>query len=145
MTQTDSKSAMRLVVHADGGARNNPGPAAFGYVIRRSDGKLVERRGEYIGETTNNVAEYRGLIAAARRVADLGADAAQFCVDSELLERQIAGRYRVKSPHLKPLFAELMAELRRVQNWTVCHVPRELNGEADRLANQAIDSRGVVT
>ena len=144
MTRADATPA-RLIVHADGGSRGNPGPAGFGYVICDARGKRIEARGEFVGKTTNNVAEYKGMIAAARRVAELGADAADFRVDSELLERQVAGKYRVKAKHLRPLFAELMAALERVPEWSVRHVRREQNTEADRLANRAMDVRGVVT
>ena len=136
-------SEKHFIVHADGGSRNNPGPAGFGYVITNAAGRLIEERGEYIGEATSNVAEYRGLIAAARRAAELGAGSAEFRVDSELLERQVAGQYRVKAAHLRPLFCEVMAELRRFRSWTVRHVPREQNAEADRLVNLAIDTRGT--
>ncbi len=139
-----SSSVSSLVIHVDGGARNNPGPAAYGYVICRADGAEVESRGEFIGEATNNVAEYRGMIAAAKRVVELGARTATFRVDSELLERQVTGRYRVKAAHLRPLIIELMDALRRLPEWRVEHVPRELNRKADRMVNLAIDTRGVV-
>lgn len=140
-----SDGAVRLIIHTDGGARGNPGPAAFGYVICSSNGEKIEGRGEFIGETTNNVAEYKGMIAAAKRTVELGADAAEFRVDSELLERQVRGKYRVKAAHLKPLFAELMAVLQQIPEWRVCHVRREHNSEADELANRAMDTGGVVT
>ncbi len=135
----------RLIIHADGGSRNNPGPSAFAYVICDPHGRPLEQHGEYIGETTNNVAEYKALIAAARRAAQLGSHSVEFRVDSELIQRQVTGQYRVKSPHLKPLFRELMADLRRIPTWTVRHVPREQNTAADLLVNRAIDTRGVVT
>ncbi len=140
-----SDGAARFIIHTDGGARGNPGPAAFGYVICNSNGEKIEGRGEFIGEATNNVAEYKGMIAAAKRTVELGADAAEFRVDSELLERQVKGRYRVKAPHLKPLFAELMAALQQIPEWRVRHVRREQNTEADELANRAMDTGGVVT
>ena len=144
MSQSPDQNT-RLIIHADGGSRNNPGPAALAYVICDQHNRPLERRGEYIGETTNNVAEYKALIAAARRAAQLGSQSVEFRIDSELIQRQVAGQYRVKSPHLKPLFRELMAELRRIPAWTVRHVPREENTTADLLVNQAIDVRGVVT
>ena len=134
-----------LVIHVDGASRNNPGPAGFGYVIREQGGREIAARGEFIGETTSNVAEYRGMIAAAKRVVELGAGSATFRVDSQLLERQVSGRYRVKAAHLKPLFAELMGALRQIPEWRVEHVPREQNREPDRLANRAVNVRGVVT
>ena len=145
MPDTPAGNGANLIINCDGGSRGNPGPAGFGYVIHTSDGRPVEARGEFLGETTNNVAEYKGIIAAARRVAELGARSATFRVDSELLQRQVTGRYRVKAAHLKPLFAELMAALGRIDRWRVEHVRRENNELADELANQAMDVRGVVT
>jgi len=142
---TPNGAATTLVIHADGASRGNPGPAAFGYVIRDQGGRDIEARGEFIGDTTNNVAEYRGLIAAARRAAELSPAAVEFRVDSQLLERQVRGQYRVKAAHLKPLFGELTRVLERIPRWSVVHVPREANHEADRLANRALDVRGVVT
>jgi len=136
---------MHLLIYTDGGARNNPGPAGFGYVICDRSGKTIEARGAYIGEATNNVAEYKGMIAAANRAAELDAAAAEFRVDSELLERQVNGRYRVKAAHLRPLFEELMKALGRLPAWSVRHVRREGNHVADSLVNRAIDARGEVT
>ena len=135
---------MKLIIYSDGGARNNPGPAGFGYVIQDAHGKTIAARGEYIGEATNNVAEYRGIISAAKRALELGATDAEFRVDSELLARQVSGQYRVKAPTLRPLIIELMAILRKIPSWSVAHVRREFNPEADALVNRAIDERGVV-
>ncbi|MFW6158279.1 MAG: ribonuclease HI family protein [Planctomycetota bacterium] len=134
-----------LIIHCDGGAWNNPGPAAFAYVIRDEHGAAVERRGEYIGETTNNVAEYRAVIAAVRRAAELGAGRVVIRLDSQLVHRQLSGRYRVKAKHLKPLFAELKALIDRLPQCRLEHVGRDRNREADRLVQEAIDRRGVVT
>jgi len=106
---------------------------------------MLEARGEFIGEATNNVAEYRGMLAAARRAVELGARVVAFRVDSQLLERQVRGQYRVRAPHLKPLLAELRDLLRQIPEWTVEHVRRGHNREADRLVRRAIDARGVVT
>ena len=135
----------RLVIQVDGGSRNNPGPAGFGYVIGDGSGRLIEARGEFIGDATSNVAEYKGMVAAAQRAAALGARSVTFRVDSELLERQVNGRYRIKALHLKPLWAELMAALNRIPEWHVQHVPREQNQAADLLVNRAIDARGAVS
>ncbi len=142
---TPDAPPIHLIIHTDGAARGNPGPAAFGYAVFDADGEWLEGRGEFIGDTTSNVAEYKGMIAAARRAAELGAAEAEFRVDSELLERQVNGAYRVKAPHLRRLHAELMAALDRLPSWRVCHVRRAHNAEADRLANQALDARGVAT
>lgn len=136
---------MKLVINVDGGSRNNPGPAGYGFVIKDSSGKIIEQRGSFIGEATNNVAEYRGLIEAARRASELGAEDVLFQVDSELLAKQVEGKYRVKAPHLQPLFVELMSLLRKIPSWKVRHVRRELNSEADLLVNQAIDCRGDIS
>ena len=135
----------RLVIYVDGAARHNPGPAGFGYVISDGRGRAIESRGEFLGEATCNVAEYKGMLAAARRAAALGARTVEFRLDSELVQRQVTGRYRVKAPHLKPLWAEVKAALRRIPEWRVVHVPRSANREADAMANRALDARGVVT
>jgi ribonuclease HI len=114
-------------------------------VICDAAGEEIYSRGEFVGRATNNVAEYRGLIAAARQVAELGGRSVTFRVDSQLLQRQVAGQYRVKAAHLKPLHAELMAALRQIPDWSVEHVRREHNRHADALVNQAMNTRGVVS
>ena len=104
---------------------------------------LIEMKSKEIDHEI--VAEYKGMIAAARRAVALGARTVEFRVDSELVQRQVTGRYRVKAPHLKPLLAEVMAVLGRIPEWRVVHVPRSANREADAMANRALDARGVVT
>ncbi len=130
---------MRLVVHVDGGARGNPGPAAAGAVLSRPGGEVVDRASERLGETTNNVAEYRGLLLGLRRAAALGASEVEVVNDSELVARQVNGDYRVKHAVLKPLHAEALALLDGFDAWSLRNVPRSQNAEADRLVNEALD------
>lgn len=130
---------MRVVVHVDGGARGNPGPAAVGVVVAGSDGGVLAERGEYIGRATNNVAEYRAVMLGLELARELGADEVEVVNDSELVARQIGGQYRVKNPGLRPLYEETMAELRRFERWSVRNVRREHNERADELVNEALD------
>jgi ribonuclease HI len=131
---------MRVVVHVDGGARGNPGPAAVGAVVAsEGDGSVLAERGEYIGETTNNVAEYRALLLGLELARDVGATEVEVVNDSELVARQIGGEYKVKSPGLKPLFHETMETLRTFDAWSVSNVPRAQNARADELVNLALD------
>lgn len=133
---------MRLVVYADGASRGNPGPAAIGASVRDATGRELAVVSERIGRATNNVAEYRAAIAGVRAAADLGASAIDLRLDSELVVRQLSGRYRVKHPLLRPLFAALVEALEAVGPYTVGHVPRARNARADALANEALDRRG---
>ncbi|WP_043614725.1 bifunctional RNase H/acid phosphatase [Nonomuraea candida] len=131
------------VIEADGGSRGNPGPAGYGAVVKdASDGQVLAEAAEAIGVTTNNVAEYRGLIAGLRAALDLGGDGAQVAVrmDSKLVIEQMAGRWKIKNEGLRPLASEAGALVRRlrVTEWT--WIPRERNGHADRLANEAMDA-----
>jgi ribonuclease HI len=136
---------LTVKIHVDGGARGNPGPAGAGVVLRdAADEAVLMERGYYLGEATNNVAEYRGLIAALQLAVDLGARGVEVCSDSELLVRQVNGQYRVKAAHLKPLFARVRELAAPLEAFTVRHVRREQNTEADRLANLAMDRRGDV-
>ena len=122
----------------DGGSRGNPGPAGYGVRIEQADGTIVELK-EFIGTTTNNVAEYNGLLAALRWAAEHGLSPLLVRSDSELLVKQLRGEYRVKNPGLQPLYEEARALIRRIGRVTFEHVRRELNKDADRLANQAMD------
>ncbi len=130
---------MRLIVYADGASRGNPGPAAIGASICASSGDELTSVSETIGRATNNVAEYRAAIAGVRAARELGATSIDLRLDSELIVRQIAGRYRVKHAALKPLFASLIDALEEVGPYTVGHVPRKQNARADGLANEALD------
>lgn len=130
---------MRVIVNVDGGARGNPGPAAVGAVVTDERGEVLVERGEYIGEATNNVAEYRAVQLGLRLARELGADEVEVVNDSELVARQIGGQYKVKNAGLKPLFIETMAALREFDRWSVRNVPREENARADELVNEALD------
>jgi probable phosphoglycerate mutase len=124
--------------NVDGGSRGNPGPAGYGVHIERDDGTIVELK-ESLGITTNNVAEYNGLLAALRWAVDQGVRALHVRADSELIVKQMKGVYKVKHPGLLPLYEEARALARRVGRVTFEHVRREFNRDADRLANEAMD------
>jgi ribonuclease HI len=130
----------RVAITADGAARGNPGPAAIGATIKDGQGRLVARISQCIGIATNNQAEYQAIIAALKEAIRLGAKKIDISVDSQLVVRQISGRYRVKSAGLKPLFQEVKRLAEQVEMLTVNHVPRNQNTEADNLANMALSS-----
>jgi len=127
-----------ITAYIDGGSRGNPGPAGYGVQIVADDGVVAELR-EFVGQTTNNVAEYRGLLAALGWAVDRGLDALHVRSDSELLVKQLRGEYRVKNPGLQPLYQDARRLVQRIGHVTFEHVRRELNTEADRLANLAMD------
>jgi ribonuclease HI len=129
----------KLVVNVDGGARGNPGPAAIGIVVQGPGGEVLEERGERIGKATNNVAEYRALLLGIVRAAELGASELELVGDSELIVRQVKGEYKVKDATLRDLHAEVKRALRPFRSWSIRHVRREQNAEADRLVNEALD------
>lgn len=133
---------MRLVVHVDGGARGNPGPAAIGVVAATPDGEEVARVAEPIGVATNNVAEYRALLRGLELARALGADEVEVVNDAELVAKQVNGAYRVRHPQLRPLHAAAMAALRGFARWEVRTVPRADNALADALVNAALDAAG---
>ena len=132
---------MRLLAWVDGGAKGNPGPAGWGLVLKTPDGVDLRQGWGYLGETTNNVAEYRGLIAALEQALALGADELLVHTDSQLVERQVTGVYKVRQPHLRELIAEVRRLAGRLRRFDIVHVPREENREADRLANRAMKER----
>jgi ribonuclease HI len=129
----------RVVVHVDGGARGNPGPAAAAAVVSTPDGEVLDEAGITIGHTTNNVAEYRGLLLGLERAKALGAAEVDVVNDSELVANQINGRYKVKHPDLKPLHAEASEALSSFDRWTIRSVPRAENADADRIVNETLD------
>jgi ribonuclease HI len=130
----------KVVVHVDGGARGNPGPAAVGAVVTAPDGgEPLAEKGVYIGEATNNVAEYRAVLLGLELARQLGAREVEVINDSELVARQIGGQYKVKHAGLRPLFVETMRELREFERWSVRNVRRESNERADQLVNEALD------
>lgn len=131
---------MKLRLFIDGASRGNPGPAGLGVVVIDGHQRTVAEIGEYLGETTNNVAEYRALLRGLQEARDRRATEIEVFADSDLLVRQIDGSYRVKSPHLATLHREAVALLRGFPKWRVAHVPRGRNAAADALANSAIDA-----
>ena len=131
---------MKLIVNVDGGARGNPGPAAVGVVVRDESGGILEEVGQKIGAATNNVAEYKALILGIERAKAFGADEVELIGDSELIIKQVQGKYKVKNAGMKPLHAEATEALKSFDNWSVRHVKRELNSDADRLVNEALDT-----
>ena len=129
----------RLTVNVDGGARGNPGPAAVGVVVRGPDGEVLEERGERIGKATNNVAEYRALLLGIELARDHGAGELELIGDSELVVRQVEGRYKVKDAAMKELHGEVKRALAGLDAWSIRHVRRAENADADRLVNEALD------
>lgn len=135
------RPARELCVFSDGASRGNPGPAGAGAVLALPSGEVVERLGLFLGTQTNNHAEYMGAILGLRRARALGAEAVELVADSQLLIRQLSGRYRVKSAGLKPLFEEAQGLLSQFRRHSLRHLPREENREADAMSNRAIDER----
>jgi ribonuclease HI len=130
---------VHVVVHVDGGARGNPGPAAAAAVVSTPAGEVLDEASERLGETTNNVAEYRGLLLGLERARAVGATAVDVVNDSELVARQLEGAYKVKHPDLVPLHRAAIDALGGFERWTVRSVPREQNAAADALVNRALD------
>ena len=133
---------MRVVVHVDGGARGNPGPAAAAAVISDGDGQVLDEAAEVLGVATNNVAEYRGLLLGLQRAQELGATEIEVVNDSELVAKQINGEYKVKHADMKPLHRAATEVLQGFERWSIRSVPRAQNAHADALVNQALDARG---
>ncbi len=131
---------MKARLYTDGGARGNPGPAAYGFVIEAEDGTVIAAEGEAIGVATNNVAEYRALVAGLARAVELAVPELEVRSDSELLVKQMRGEYRIKSPALQKLSLEAAALARRLGAVEYRHVRREHNELADRLVNEALDA-----
>ena len=131
--------APTLVVHVDGGARGNPGPAAIGVVVTTPAGDVLDEVAERIGTATNNVAEYRALLKGLERAAALGAREVEIVNDSELVAKQLNGLYKVKHPSMRPLYEEARSALRGFDRWRIRSVPRAQNAEADALVNAALD------
>jgi ribonuclease HI len=135
---------VKAIVHVDGGARGNPGPAAAAAVVRDAEsGEVLAEAMELLGETTNNVAEYRALLLGLARAAALGADEVEVINDSELIAKQVNGEYKVKHQALKPLHAAAVEALGAFRRWSVRSVPRAQNADADALVNQALDAAAL--
>ena len=130
---------MSHVLYCDGASRGNPGPASYGFALLDGRGGLVVERGEALGTATNNVAEYRGLIAGLEAAVAAGVADLEVRLDSLLLVRQVSGEYRVKAPGLKPLHRRAVGLLAVIGRARIVHIPREQNSRADALANAALD------
>jgi ribonuclease HI len=139
LSSTGSSATPKLIVHVDGGARGNPGPAAIGVVVSQPGGPVLDELGERIGVATNNVAEYRALLRGLQRAAALGAREVELVNDSELVARQLTGAYKVKHPAMKPLYEQAIAALKGFDRWSIRSVPRAQNAHADALVNEALD------
>lgn len=133
---------MKLTIFTDGASRGNPGPASYGFTIS-SDGKLIHEKGKYIGEATNNVAEYTAVLEAFKWIKEniKGKVTIELYVDSKLVAEQLSGRYKVKSLHLKPIIEKIKIMALEFGGVHFSHVPREKNTMADKLANLALDFR----
>jgi len=130
---------VKVVVNVDGGARGNPGPAAIAAVVQDDGGEVLAEHGERIGRATNNVAEYKALLLGIERAAALGASELELVGDSELVVKQVKGEYKVKDATMRELHGEVKKALRGFDSWSIRHVRREHNAEADRLVNEALD------
>src|SRR5512143_2447460 len=131
---------MKVHAHIDGAARGNPGPAGAGVYIEADEDRPEEELFEALGETTNNVAEYRALLLALKRAKALGADTVEILSDSLLLVQQVNGIFRIKAPHLAPLVSEAVRRAKSFRRFSLRHVRREDNRKADRLANLGADA-----
>ncbi|MGH2694075.1 MAG: ribonuclease HI family protein [Actinomycetota bacterium] len=130
---------MRAVLHADGGARGNPGPAGIGIVLEDHRGEVIERLARGIGVATNNVAEYQALIAGLELALARGVTEVQVYLDSVLVVSQVKGEWKIKKDSLRTLAARASSLLQRFESFTIAHVPREKNADADKLANEGMD------
>lgn len=140
----------KLIIYTDGASRGNPGPASYGFTIQDETGHYLAKVGEYIGITTNNVAEYTAVVKALRYVSSMVSHVPdkrekitqiELFADSKLVAEQLSGRYKIKSPHLKPIIADIQKIAIELGGVVFSHIPRSQNTLADKLANQALDSR----
>jgi ribonuclease HI len=129
----------KVIVHVDGGARGNPGPAAAASVVSTPAGEVLDEASELLGTVTNNVAEYRALLLGLARARALGAEEVEVVNDSELIAKQVQGKYKVKHEAMKPLYRQAMTALKEFGAWSIRSVPRAQNADADALVNQALD------
>jgi ribonuclease HI len=136
---------MKLIVHVDGGARGNPGPAAAAAVTSTPTGDVVDEHAQLLGRVTNNVAEYRALLLGLARARELGATEIEVIGDSELIAKQVQGIYKVKHPSMRPLYLQAMQALRDFERWSIRTVPRAQNAEADALVNAALDQAAAAS
>jgi ribonuclease HI len=129
----------RVKLYTDGGSRGNPGPSASAFVICNMDNNVVEKSGYYLGVTTNNQAEYQALLRGLQRLGEIGTEEVDIYMDSELIVNQILGKYKIKNPELKPYFDEIKELLNSFKNYSITHVPRAMNAEADQEVNRILD------
>ena len=134
-----AKEAGWISAHCDGGARGNPGPAGYGALIESPDGAVIAELSEFLGVKTNNYAEYSGLLGCLQYALDHGHKRLRLVSDSELMVKQIQGKYQVKSPDLKPLYDEAKRRIAKLDKFEISHALRHKNKDADRLANEAMD------
>ena len=139
--QGNDKKCMKLTIYSDGGARGNPGPAAAGIVIKNDAGKNLAAYGEYLGEQTNNFAEYSALISGLKKAKELGAAEVECLMDSELVTKQMRREYRVKEPTLQKLFIQAYNASTQFTKCVFRHIRREKNQEADALVNEILDKK----
>jgi len=130
------------LLYADGAARGNPGPAAYGYVLRDAGGETIDARGAYMGETTNNHAEYMAVIEGLASAKTRGATRVSVQADSELIVRQLTGRYKIKHPRMKELAAQVRELAAAFEDVSYEYIPRAQNAAADALVNEALDAEG---
>ena len=133
----------KAIIYADGASRDNPGPAAIGGVVLDESGRVIKEISRRIGNATNNVAEYKALIATLAAARDLGVRSLEIRLDSELVVRQITGVYRTKKPEMKALREEAQGLLKGFEGYSIIHIPRSQNRRADALCNQALDRPGI--
>ncbi len=131
----------KVIVHVDGGARGNPGPAAAASVVSTPTGEVLDEAAELLGKVTNNVAEYRALLLGLARARALGASEVEVVNDSELIAKQVQGHYKVKHEAMRPLHRQSLAALKEFEKWSIRSVPRAQNADADALVNQALDNQ----
>lgn len=129
----------KIFLYADGGSRGNPGPAGIGVVIKDSAKKNLKEVYKYIGETTNNIAEYSALISGLEELSAMNAEEIVICLDSELVVKQLCGEYKVKDAGIRPLFEKALGILRNFKTYDIKHIERSKNSEADKLVNKAIN------
>ena len=134
----------KIEIYVDGGSRGNPGPSGVGVVVLDASGKRLKEISKYIGETTNNIAEYNALLYGLEEALILRAEEVVINLDSELVAKQLTGDYRVKDSGLKPLFERAMNMLKSFKSFEVRHIEREMNKEADKLVNRAINLASLI-
>jgi ribonuclease HI len=137
----DNLNIKKVIINVDGAARGNPGPAAIGAILQDEAGNTVGRISRPIGVTTNNQAEYRAIIAALEKAINMDARQVLLKSDSELVVKQINGQYKIKNTALRPLYQKVVQLIGSLESFSIIHIPRELNTEADALANKALDRR----